>query len=59
MREYTNRILELLEEGFYGEVHDSTEWLIVGLLNWMSEDDVKKFWFVNGYSDIWPEEEEE
>lgn len=57
MREYTNKIIDLLDEGFYGDVNKNTEDLIVGLLTWLSEDDVKKFWFANGYEDLFQEEE--
>lgn len=37
-REYTTKILELLNEGDY-----SMECLLPDLLNWMSEDDVREF----------------
>lgn len=57
MREYTNKILELVDEGFYGDINESTKSLICGLLTWLSEDDVKKYWFANGYSDIFDAEE--
>lgn len=59
MRKYTNRILGLLDEGFYGEVSDATDQLITGLLSWMSEDDVKKFCFANGYQELFDELYEE
>ena len=38
-REYTNRILELDEDGMLDR-----DWLISALLNWMSEKEVKEFY---------------
>jgi len=38
-REYTNRILELDDEGMLDR-----DWLISSLLNWMSEKEVKEFY---------------
>lgn len=38
MRKYTNKILELLEEGYFDK-----DVLIRDLLNWMSESDVQEF----------------
>lgn len=49
-REYTNRLLEMIDEGLFGEVNEATERLISGLLAWMSEDDVKRFCQVNEYA---------
>lgn len=36
-REYTNKILEMVEEGFFDK-----DQLILELLNWMSEADVRQ-----------------
>lgn len=49
-REYTNKILELIDEGIIDK-----DWLIQGLLMWMSERDVEQFYDAN----LRPEEEEE
>jgi len=38
-REYTNRILELDEDGLLDR-----DWLIFSLLNWMSEQEVRSFY---------------
>jgi len=38
-REYTNRILELDEDGLLDR-----DWLINSLLNWMSEQEVRSFY---------------
>lgn len=38
-REYTNRILELDEDGLLDR-----GWLITSLLNWMSEQEVRSFY---------------
>ena len=38
-REYTNRILELDDEGMLDR-----DWLISALLNWMSEKEVRDFY---------------
>ena len=53
-REYTNKILELMDEG----VLDS-EQLAAQLLAWMSEDSAKQFWFANDFEDAFGEGEEE
>lgn len=58
MREYTNKIVDLVDEGFYGDLNESTKILITGLLTWLSEDDVEKFWFANGYGDLYEENED-
>lgn len=50
MREYTNKLLELIDEGFYGEVSPTARDLIVRLLVWISEDDVKQFWLEYGFT---------
>ena len=57
-REYTNRIIDFIDEGLFGEVNEATETLIIGLLNWLSEDEVKHFYQVNGYT-AWDGEEDE
>ena len=49
-REYTNKILELVDEGIIDK-----DWLIQGLLMWMSERDVEQFYDAN----LRAEEEEE
>ena len=41
-REYTNKILELIDEGMIDK-----DWLIPQLLVWMSEHDVKEFYEAN------------
>ncbi len=38
-REYTNKILELVDEGIVDK-----DWLIQGLLMWLSERDVEEFY---------------
>jgi hypothetical protein len=39
-REYTNKILEMLDEGMFDK-----DMLIRDLLSWMSENDVKAFYY--------------
>jgi len=51
-REYTNKILELINEGAI-----DTKALAEQLLCWLSEHDVEEFYRANGYGD-WDEEEE-
>ena len=51
-REYTNKILELVDDGIVDK-----DWLIQGLLCWLSERDVEEFYHVNLSTD--DEEEEE
>ncbi len=46
VREYTNKIIEMVDEGLL----DRDE-LIRDLLNWMSESDVKDFYVFNGWAD--------
>ena len=41
-REYTNKILELVDDGIVDK-----DWLIQGLLQWLSERDVEEFYHVN------------
>ena len=50
-REYTNKILELVDDGIVDK-----DWLIQGLLMWLSEHDVAEFYDRNLRAD---EEEEE
>ena len=50
-REYTNKILELIDDGIIDK-----DWLIQGLLMWMSERDVEQFYDANLRAD---EEEED
>lgn len=57
VREYTNKILELAESGFYDE--EDLKDLVHQLLCWLSEKDVKEFWYANGFQDLFPEEDEE
>ena len=49
-REYTNKVLELVDEGIVDK-----DWLIQGLLMWMSEHEVEQFYDAN----LRPDEEEE
>ena len=53
-REYTTKILELLNEGDY-----SMECLLPDLLNWMSEDDVREFVINHDYLSTLVESEDE
>lgn len=48
IREYTNKILDLVEEGMYGKVDDSAIRLLTDILYYMPEADVKEFWYANG-----------
>ena len=50
-REYTNKILELVDDGIVDK-----DWLIQGLLLWLSESDVAEFYDRNLKAD---DEEEE
>lgn len=59
MREYTNKLLDLIDEGIYGDMTPYAQSLIRDLLCFMSEDDVKAFWYANGYADIFETEENE
>ena len=45
-REYTNKILEMNDDGYFDK-----DALILDLLNWMSENDVKKFYLANEFDD--------
>lgn len=53
-REYTSKILDLIEEG----VLDNKA-LAEQLLMWLSERDVERFWRANDYQAYFGEEEEE
>lgn len=59
MREYTNKLLDLLEGGMYGKMDDGVCRVIIDLLYYMPEDDVKAFWYANGYADAFETEENE
>ncbi len=48
IREYTNKILDLVEEGMYGKVDDSAIRLLTDILYYMPEDNVKAFWYEYG-----------
>lgn len=50
-REYTNKLIELVDDGIIDK-----DWLIQGLLMWMSERDVEQFYDANLQAD---EEEED
>lgn len=55
-REYTNKILELVDDGIVDK-----DWLIQALLLWMSESDVAEFYDRELRPDDeeeWPEDEE-
>ena len=51
-REYTCRILDLIDQGCL-----NTDELSTQLLQWMSESDVKEFYYANGYGDFEQEDE--
>jgi hypothetical protein len=53
-REYTNRILEMNEEGLFDK-----NILIRDLLNWMSEADVQKFFYTSGFDGDLDEDDED
>lgn len=59
MRKYTNKLLELVDEGYYGPLDESARDLIAQLLMWMSEADVKEFWYANGYQALEDQNEED
>lgn len=48
-RAYTTKILDLLDQGMFSE--QGKDDLIASLLSWLSEDDVKDFYYANCYSD--------
>ena len=43
-REYSNRLYELFEDGMF-----NTDQLVLSLIMWMSERDVKEYVITNGY----------
>ena len=53
-REYTNKILELVDDGIVDK-----DWLIQGLLMWLSEHDVAEFYDRNLRADEEEEEDED
>ena len=53
-REYTSRLLELVEEGMFDK-----DLLIEALANWMSENDVRELVQAEGWVGFFDEEEEE
>ena len=48
VREYTNRMMQLIDEGCIFDTKD----LVEQLLCWLSEDDVKEFYYANGFGDF-------
>jgi hypothetical protein len=57
MRTYTNKILDLVDDGLYGRLDQAARDLIASLLMYMSEDDVKQFWIDYGMDDPFGEAE--
>lgn len=53
-REYTNKILEMLDEGMFDK-----DMLIRDLLSWMSENDVKQFYYAYDLDPSRHDEEDE
>ena len=53
-REYTIKMLDLIDEGIV-----DTQALAEQLLSWLSEDDVKQFWYANGFAEALEDEEDE
>lgn len=43
-REYSNRLYELFEDGMF-----NTDQLVLSMIMWMSERDVKEYVIANGY----------
>lgn len=54
MREYTNRIVQLIENDCLNPTELSKQ-----LLMWLSESEAKEFYFANGYDEYFEEEEDE
>lgn len=52
IREYTNKIIELLDEGIL-----EPKGLAEQLLAWLSEDDAKCFYFANCFHEYFEEDE--
>ena len=57
-RRYTNLILDMVDEGLFGDMNESAKQLVWQLLMWMPERDVEDFYCAN-YSDLEQLEEEE
>ena len=53
-REYTNKLLDMLDEGVIGH-----QTVIEACLMWMSERDVKAMYEANQFGDVLDEDEEE
>lgn len=56
--EYTNKMLDMVEEGLFGDMNESAKQLICDLLMWMTEREVEDFYCAN-YSDLEQLEEED
>jgi len=54
MREYTNKIAEMVDDGLLNK-----EYLIEQLLMWLSEDDVKEFYMANVAPEFDTDEDED
>ena len=52
-REYTDRLLEVVEEGWFNK-----DDVILAFCKFLSEDDVKEFMRINFYEDFFMEEED-
>ena len=52
-REYTNRLLEAVEEEWFDK-----DYVILAFCKFLSEDDVKEFMRINFYEDFFMEEED-
>lgn len=57
-RYYTNKMLDMVNDGLFGDMNESAKELIRDMLMWMSERDVEDFYCAN-YSDLEALEEEE
>ena len=55
VREYTNKIISLIDDG---SIADTKE-LVEQLLCWLSESEVKEFWYANGYADFFEDDDNE
>ena len=58
MREYTNKLMGLVQDGMFDH-GDGMYDLVSQLLMWLSEADVKEFWYANGFEDLYGEQEED
>ena len=54
VREYTNKIIEMVDEGLLDR-----DMLIRDLLNYMSESDVKDFYNSSGLDETWEDDEDD